>query len=111
MKQLLEIAKCRCKEVLFTYDDERKNNTHHSLKVLIGTWIGLFLSALSIILLCDLINFIIPEQVFLFVAGFFILMQAGSLVALFSGVPYSYCVFILIQYLGIFMCGSNYLHT
>ncbi len=33
-------------------------------------------------------------------------MQAGSLVALFSGVPYSYCVFILIQYLGIFMCGS-----
>ncbi len=23
MKQLLEIAKCRCKEVLFTYDDEK----------------------------------------------------------------------------------------
>jgi membrane-associated phospholipid phosphatase len=108
MKKLLKKAQENCKAELSVYDDKGMHNTPTTFKTLVSTWKFIILFIIGSVLFAYSVNFGLPKDRILFAVQFLIGMQVASFLVLSLRIKDSYSVFMVMQYLSLFVLGSAF---
>jgi membrane-associated phospholipid phosphatase len=108
MKKLIRGARENCKSQLSEYDSECKNCTPETLKTLITTWKAIIIFIVGSVVFAHIANFGLPTGRILFAVKFLVGMQAASFLVLSLRIKDSYSVFMIMQYLSLFVLGSAF---
>ncbi len=107
MKRLIKKAKENCKAEISFYDD-KGNNTPDTLRILIITWQFIILFMVGSVAFAYFVNFGLPKDRILFAVEFLVGMQAASFLVLSLRIKDAYSVFMVMQYLSLFVLGSAF---
>lgn len=108
MKKYIGKGRENCLNILTAYDEEGKDNRPETIKILIATWLGIFLFALVVSIFSVYVGFHLPQEKIMYAVKFFIFMQAASFLILSLNIKDSYSVFIWMQYLSLFIFGTAF---